>query len=86
VSSAVHAEAPGTMMVFLRELAKIPAFVRRDLMVTLSYRGAFVMDLVNLATQAVRFWFIGKMVDPATLPTAESLARATWSSSRSAWC
>ena len=51
------------------ELAKIPAFVRRDLMVALSYRGAFVMDVLNLATQAVMFWFVGKMVDPATLPT-----------------
>jgi ABC-2 type transport system permease protein len=69
VSSAVRAAAPGSMTVFVRELAKIPAFVRRDLMVTLSYRGAFVMDVLNLATQAVMFSFIGKMVDPATLPT-----------------
>jgi ABC-2 type transport system permease protein len=69
VSSAVRAEAPRTMTAFLRELAKIPAFVRRDLLVTMSYRGAFVMDVLNLATQAVMFWFIGKMVDPATLPT-----------------
>ena len=69
MSSAVRVEAPRSVTVFVRELAKIPAFVRRDLMVTLSYRGAFVMDVLNLATQAVMFSFIGKMVDPATLPT-----------------
>jgi ABC-2 type transport system permease protein len=52
----------------VQEAAKIPAFVRRDLMVALSYRGPFVMDVLNLATQAMMFWFIGKMVDPATMP------------------
>jgi ABC-2 type transport system permease protein len=60
-----------------REVAKIPAFVRRDLMVALSYRGAFAMDVLNLAGQAVMFWFIGKMVDPATLPTYGG-SRATY--------
>jgi len=69
MSPAATAEAPGRLTVIVREAAKIPAFVRRDLMVALSYRGAFAMDVLNLAGQAVMFWFIGKMVDPATLPT-----------------
>jgi ABC-2 type transport system permease protein len=51
------------------EVRKIAAFVRRDLLVALSYRGAFVMDIVNLGTQAVMFWFIGRLVDPAKLPS-----------------
>jgi ABC-2 type transport system permease protein len=51
------------------EVRKIAAFVRRDLLVALSYRGAFVMDIVNLGTQAVMFWFIGQLVDPAKLPS-----------------
>jgi ABC-2 type transport system permease protein len=77
VSAAAIAKPPRRMTVLVREAAKIPAFVRRDLMVALSYRGAFVMDVVNLATQAVMFWFIGKMVDPATLPTYGG-SRATY--------
>jgi ABC-2 type transport system permease protein len=51
------------------EIRKLAAFVRRDLLVALSYRGAFVMDIVNLGTQAVMFWFIGELVDPAKLPS-----------------
>jgi ABC-2 type transport system permease protein len=69
VSTDARAATPSGPMLVLQEIAKIPAFVRRDLMVALSYRSAFVGDALNLATQAVMFWFIGKMVDPATLPT-----------------
>lgn len=76
-TAAAQAQAPGRMAMIAGEMAKVPAFVRRDLMVALSYRGAFVMDVVNLATQAVMFWFVGKMVDPATLPTYGG-SRATY--------
>ena len=69
MSAGATAAARGQLTIIVREAAKIPAFVRRDLMVALSYRGAFAMDVLNLAGQAVMFWFIGKMVDPATLPT-----------------
>jgi ABC-2 type transport system permease protein len=69
VSAAARAATPSRPMVVLGEIAKIPAFVRRDLMVALSYRSAFLGDVLGLATQAVMFWFIGKMVDPTTLPT-----------------
>jgi ABC-2 type transport system permease protein len=77
VSAAAPAQAPRHMTVLAGEIAKVPAFVRRDLMVALSYRGAFAMDVLNLATQAVMFSFIGKMVDPATLPTYGG-SRATY--------
>jgi ABC-2 type transport system permease protein len=50
------------------EARKLPAFVRRDLLVALSYRAAFASDLLQLAVQAVLFSFIGKLIDPAVLP------------------
>ena len=50
------------------EVAKLPAFVRRDLRITLSYRMAAVGGLLALAVQALVFSFIGKLVDPSRLP------------------
>jgi ABC-2 type transport system permease protein len=50
------------------ELAKLPAFMRRDLRIMLSYRMAAAADLFGLAAQAVVFSFIGKLVDPSRLP------------------
>jgi ABC-2 type transport system permease protein len=77
MSLGVQATAPNRVSLTLREAIKIPAFVRRDLMVALSYRAAFFGDALSLASQAVMFWFIGKMVDPATLP-AYGGSRATY--------
>jgi ABC-2 type transport system permease protein len=65
VSGAVAARLAGP----LSEAAKLPAFLRRDLLVALSYRAAFAGDLVQIALQALLFSFIGELVDPATLPT-----------------
>jgi ABC-2 type transport system permease protein len=53
----------------LGELRKIPAFLRRDLLVLLSYRVAFVSDIVGLVGQILVFYFVGKMVSPSSLPT-----------------
>jgi len=50
------------------ELAKVPAFVRRDFLVAVSYRTAFVGDLITLFTQVVLFYFVGKMVDSGSIP------------------
>lgn len=50
------------------ELAKLPAFVRRDLRITMSYRTATVSGLLGTAAQAVVFSFIGKLVSPSRLP------------------
>jgi ABC-2 type transport system permease protein len=50
------------------ELRKLPAFVRRDVLVLLSYRVAFAADLLHIGVQAILFSFIGKLVDPARLP------------------
>lgn len=52
----------------LEELAKLPAFLRRDLLVALSYRVAFLADVASLVTQAVLFALIGRLVDSSRLP------------------
>jgi ABC-2 type transport system permease protein len=51
------------------ETRKLLAFVRRDLLVALSYRAAFVGDLASICVQAIMFAFIGKLVNPAKLPS-----------------
>jgi ABC-2 type transport system permease protein len=50
------------------EAAKLPAFVRRDWKIALSYRAVFVADILGLATQVIVFSFIAKLVDPGKLP------------------
>ncbi len=50
------------------ELAKLPAFMRRDLRIMLSYRMAAAAELFGLVAQAIVFSFIGKLVDPSRLP------------------
>jgi ABC-2 type transport system permease protein len=54
--------------VLVAEVRKVPAFLRRDLLVMLSYRVAFVGDVLAIAVQAATFGFVAKLVDPATLP------------------
>jgi ABC-2 type transport system permease protein len=51
------------------EAAKLPAFVRRDWKIALSYRAVFVGDALSLAGQIVVFYFIARLVDPGRLPT-----------------
>jgi ABC-2 type transport system permease protein len=51
------------------ELAKLPAFMRRDFLVAWSYRLAFVTDWLGLIVQVVIFNFVGKVVDPTKIPS-----------------
>ena len=57
------------MSVLVAEARKVPAFMRRDLLVMLSYRVAFVSDLFYIGVQAVMFGFVAKLIDPAKLPS-----------------
>ncbi|MGH2756367.1 MAG: hypothetical protein ACRDI3_01100, partial [Actinomycetota bacterium] len=50
------------------ELRKIPAFLRRDLLISWSYRVGFFADWFNLGVQILVFSFVGRLVDPAALP------------------
>lgn len=52
----------------LGELKKVPAFVRRDFLVTWSYRFAFLSDFVNMFVQVLTFGLIGRIVNPSTIP------------------
>lgn len=56
-------------MSFLDELAKLAAFIRRDLRIAASYRMALVVGVFLLAAQAIMFSLIGKLVDPSRLPS-----------------
>jgi len=51
-----------------RELSKLLAFVRRDVLVLLSYRLAFLADIANLAFQSVTFYFVSLMINPSSMP------------------
>jgi ABC-2 type transport system permease protein len=51
------------------EAAKLPAFLRRDLLVAWSYRTAFFSDFANLGAQMLLFFYIGKLVPQDSLPT-----------------
>jgi ABC-2 type transport system permease protein len=50
------------------EAAKVPAFIRRDWKIALSYRAVFVGEAMSLAGQIVVFYFIAKLIDPGQLP------------------
>jgi ABC-2 type transport system permease protein len=67
VTTATYA-ARGRVSRLGGELAKIPAFARRDLLVAWSYRAAFVSDIVGLLGQVLVFVFVSKMIDPSQLP------------------
>jgi len=51
------------------EVRKLPAFLRRDVLVALSYRAVFVGDIVSLVMQALLFVYIGKLVDTSAMPS-----------------
>jgi ABC-2 type transport system permease protein len=52
----------------VQEAGKIPAFIRRDWKIALSYRAAFVGEATALASQIVVFYFVARLVDPGRLP------------------
>jgi len=57
------------MSVLVAEARKIPAFMRRDLLVLLSYRAAFAGDLFYIGVQAVMFGFVAELIDESKLPS-----------------
>ena len=65
MTELTYAAAPSRF----QELRKLSAFVRRDLLVQWSYRLSFLTSFIGLFGGALIFYFIGKMVDPAAIPT-----------------
>jgi len=53
------------------EARKLAAFLRRDLLQALSYRAAFVSDIVNVVIQVIVFGFVSKLIDASALPTVD---------------
>jgi ABC-2 type transport system permease protein len=51
------------------ELPKLAAFLRRDFKIALSYRIAFVADVLQLCSHVLLFGLIGQLVDPSLLPS-----------------
>ena len=66
MSTALH--RTGRWRGFREDLAKVPAFFRRDLLSLLSYRVSYITDWVNLIVQVFVFYFISKLIPPDTLP------------------
>jgi len=60
------------------ELSKLSAFLRRDLLTRLSYRTAIIADWFSLFSQALVFSFVGKIVNPALLPTGGAADETTY--------
>jgi ABC-2 type transport system permease protein len=52
------------------EVSKLGAFLRRDVLVRLSYRTALLSDWFSLFAQAFVFSFVSKLVDPTRLPAS----------------
>jgi ABC-2 type transport system permease protein len=66
---SVQAATESRTATLLEELGKLPAFLRRDFLVALSYRVSFISDIFGLVFQTVTFYFIGLMVDDKVLPS-----------------
>jgi ABC-2 type transport system permease protein len=64
----VLAEPTGRLSAVREELAKLPAFFRRDLLVLWSYRTAFFSDWANLLVQVLVFYFVSRIVPTDALP------------------
>jgi ABC-2 type transport system permease protein len=54
----------------LAEVSKLGAFLRRDVLVRLSYRTAILSDWFNLFAQAFVFSYVSKLVNPSRIPTS----------------
>jgi ABC-2 type transport system permease protein len=60
------------------ELRKLGAFLRRDLLIRLSYRTAILTDWFSLFSQALVFSFVSKIVNPARLQITGQGAETTY--------
>jgi ABC-2 type transport system permease protein len=61
--------SPGRLGAVRDDLAKIPAFFRRDLLVLWSYRTAFFSDWINMLVQVLIFYFLNRIIPTDKMPT-----------------
>lgn len=57
-----------TTSVMRMELGKLSAFLRRDALVSWSYRLAFFADWANVVVQVALFYFTSRLVDQSRIP------------------
>lgn len=50
------------------ETRKLTAFLRRDLLIAISYRMAFLTDWIAMVAQLLLFNFLGQIVQPGSIP------------------
>jgi ABC-type polysaccharide/polyol phosphate export permease len=55
------------------ETRKLLAFLRRDLLVAVSYRLSYLSDLASIVVAVFMFHLVGRMVDPSVLPSFEGI-------------
>jgi ABC-2 type transport system permease protein len=67
--TAMYAAATARRSVRREEMTKLLAFFRRDLLISLSYRVAFVSDWVALLLQIGIFGILSRLVDPDKVPS-----------------
>lgn len=60
--------ASATSSVVRMELGKLGAFLRRDALVSWSYRLAFFADWANVIVQVALFYFTSRLVDQSRIP------------------
>lgn len=77
LEDGIVVQSESRLEVITSELAKLPAFVRRDFLTAWSYRVAFVSDILGIVFMVTVFNFVSKMVDPSKLPTYNG-QRATY--------
>jgi ABC-type polysaccharide/polyol phosphate export permease len=58
----------GRLSALAEDLAKIPAFFRRDLLILWSYRTAFFSDWINMLVQVMVFYFLSRIIPSESLP------------------
>jgi len=58
----------GSVTTIRAELRKLPAFMRRDLLIALSYRAAFITDWLSMFAQILMIYFVGRIVSPDAIP------------------
>lgn len=60
--------APSRLSAVPEDLGKLGGFIRRDFLVLISYRIGFLSDWFNLLVQVLILYFVGRLIDPSTLP------------------
>ncbi|CAN5750476.1 ABC transporter permease [soil metagenome] len=60
---------PGRLGALAEELGKMPAFFRRDLLSSWSYRMAFFGEWISLFLQVLVFGFVSRLIRPETMPS-----------------